>query len=138
MLSQVKLCSRCKAEKELSAFSKDKYHSSGHKSQCKVCAAGDFKAWRTENIEYARKADRILHYKRKYGLSQEHAEQLVENRNGQCLICQQEAPLVVDHCHVSGDVRGLICSACNSVLGYAKDNPQTLRNAIAYLETFYE
>lgn len=42
---------------------------------------------------------------------------------------------VIDHCHATGNVRGLLCMACNSMLGYAKDNIQTLSSAIQYLKT---
>lgn len=132
-----KNCSRCTVIKPIAEFSKDRQHSSGYKSACKVCARGDFVKWRTENLEYARRADRVGHYMRSYRLTQEQAEQLVENRVGPCAICTEVKPLVVDHCHTTGDVRGLVCSACNSVLGYAKDNTKTLLSAIAYLEDFY-
>ncbi|MBA3357418.1 MAG: hypothetical protein H0U18_16060 [Pyrinomonadaceae bacterium] len=42
--------------------------------------------------------------------------------------------LMVDHDHKTWAIRGLLCCRCNSVIGYAKDNPETLRNAISYLE----
>ena len=43
----------------------------------------------------------------------------------------------IDHCHTSGFIRGVLCRSCNVMLGYAKDNPQRLLNAIKYLEEFY-
>lgn len=42
--------------------------------------------------------------------------------------------LVVDHCHDSGKVRGLLCSGCNRALGYFRDSPTALRAAADYLE----
>ena len=51
-----------------------------------------------------------------------------------CPICGSEEPLVVDHDHSTQEVRGLICNNCNLVLGHAKDNIETLQNAIAYLQ----
>lgn len=57
-----------------------------------------------------------------------------------CKICLTTEPggkgLVfhVDHCHDSGKVRGLLCMACNIMLGKAQDNTETLRAAIKYLE----
>lgn len=134
---KTKPCSRCKIIKNISDFSKDKQHSSGYKSACKVCAKQDWITWRTVNLESARKTDRISHYVRKYGLSIEEATALVEDRTGLCKICANIVPLVVDHCHISGLVRGLICSSCNSVLGYSKDNINTLKASIKYLEDFY-
>ena len=42
--------------------------------------------------------------------------------------------LSVDHCHVTGNVRGLLCRACNLALGQFEDNIKTLNKAIKYLE----
>lgn len=133
-----KLCSRCKEFKPWSEFSKDKQHWSGHKSACKLCAVKDFKTWRASNLERARFNDKVSQYKSNYGLSHEDALSLAKNRTRLCKICGQIKPLVVDHCHVSGKVRGYICSACNSMLGYAQDNLNTLQKAIEYLKGHYE
>ena len=138
MSENTKTCSRCKTEKPMAAFSRDKQHFTGYKSACKVCASGDFKAWRKKNHQKAKLTDRVNHYIRSYGLSEKQARQLVADRTGICSICGNTTQLVVDHCHNTGRVRGLICSACNSVLGYAKDNINTLSKAIEYLEKFYE
>lgn len=43
-------------------------------------------------------------------------------------------PLAVDHCHVTGHVRGLLCMLCNTALGKLQDSPDLLRKAIEYLE----
>jgi hypothetical protein len=40
----------------------------------------------------------------------------------------------VDHCHSSGRVRGILCARCNSILGHSRDNIETLKAAIRYLE----
>lgn len=50
-----------------------------------------------------------------------------------CPICGADAPLVVDHDHVSGRVRGRICSKCNSGLGFFQDSPTNLERAAEYL-----
>ena len=41
-----------------------------------------------------------------------------------------------DHCHETNTPRGIICSGCNKALGFAKDNPDTLRAMIEYLEKY--
>lgn len=45
-----------------------------------------------------------------------------------------ESRLYVDHCHISNRVRGLLCRACNTMLGAARDRAETLRSGAAYLE----
>jgi hypothetical protein len=50
-----------------------------------------------------------------------------------CEICDMEANLVWDHDHATGKHRGWLCNACNKMLGFAKDNKNTLSKAIIYL-----
>ena len=51
-----------------------------------------------------------------------------------CPICEEVKPLVVDHSHDTGNVRGLICRECNLGLGNFYDNLKALANAITYLQ----
>jgi hypothetical protein len=54
-----------------------------------------------------------------------------------CAICGKTNPgsrrLHIDHCHTTNKTRDLLCGNCNRGLGYAKDNPNTLRAAACYL-----
>jgi hypothetical protein len=54
-----------------------------------------------------------------------------------CAICATDKPTrvgwVVDHCHSTGRVRGILCGNCNTALGMVKDNPETLLAAVTYL-----
>ena len=63
---------------------------------------------------------------------------MLAQQNGLCAICKRKPKkkLGVDHCHVTGVVRGLLCNKCNSGLGFYEDNPAFLRTATAYLEVF--
>ena len=62
-------------------------------------------------------------------------EVIVEMKRGQvCAICSTNEDLVIDHCHKTGVIRGILCQAHNKMLGFAKDDVQLLQNAIAYLQ----
>jgi hypothetical protein len=79
------------------------------------------------------------HYYKKYGLTQEEVIQMHEQRNFKCDICGNDTDhrydkLCVDHSHTTGNVRGLLCFSCNTLLGNAKDDIMILQNAIRYLE----
>lgn len=133
---QTKICKTCNVELELDNFSKGQGKYKLHNA-CKVCdAIRRRKQHASLSVEEkARRSEqqRIKEYKRIYNLPDDLAKQLANNREGVCKICNETKLLVVDHCHNTGEVRGLICSHCNSVLGYAKDNVKTLQSAIDYL-----
>jgi hypothetical protein len=80
-----------------------------------------------------------IRLKYKYGISMETYNEMFENQNGLCKICnykfgQKAADCYVDHDHKTLVVRGLLCQQCNTGLGNFKDNHQFLLNAIEYLE----
>lgn len=53
-----------------------------------------------------------------------------------CEICGSEKRICLDHCHETGNFRAWLCDLCNRTLGYAKDNPETLRKLATMLEEF--
>jgi len=132
-----KICKKCHQEFPLDGFSKG---NGKHKklNVCKGCDAlrrREYHAGLSEDQKAVKAiTQRISDYKRIYGLPEEFAKQLANNREGKCEICGHIKFLVVDHCHKSGVVRGLLCQQCNSVLGYAKDDISVLQNAINFLQ----
>ena len=86
------------------------------------------------------------HLKRTYGITTEDYYEILESQGNVCRICnksdnrkvkvgtEQFLPLFVDHCHTTGEVRGLLCSKCNSGLGMFGDNIDFLISAISYLK----
>lgn len=79
---------------------------------------------------------------KKYGLTQQQFAAILEKQGGRCAICRTDEWLPhVDHDHVTGQIRGLLCVNCNTLLGRAKDSVLALRQAIRYLgkaNTFWE
>lgn len=63
----------------------------------------------------------------------------VARQDFRCAICNCHLDVVnrphLDHCHVSGKIRGALCQACNWGLGQFQDAPERLKEAIAYLQT---
>jgi hypothetical protein len=83
---------------------------------------------------------RRKHLRREYGITPEEFENMLHSQNGQCAICgtfeadAKHRRLHVDHDHITGKVRGLLCGRCNMMLGYALENTMVLEAAIAYLK----
>lgn len=77
---------------------------------------------------------------KKYGLTLEQYNFMLEAQNNSCAICKEDKKTIrdwhVDHCHTTGKVRGILCHHCNLLLGNARDNKNTLYNAINYLNKY--
>lgn len=80
--------------------------------------------------------------KRLYGLSHEDYLQMLTKQNNKCAICctpiyeqtkDRQHVSHVDHCHITGKVRGLLCRPCNFGLGHFKDSLNLIRGASQYL-----
>lgn len=102
------------------------------------------KAWRKRNPD----KEKNIYLKKMYGITLDQYEQMSEAQGHVCAICKNKeasvdsmgAPrmLSVDHCHATGKIRALLCSACNKSLGGFKDDPALLRKAIEYVEKHHE
>ncbi len=68
---------------------------------------------RRENPEIIRERQRQCNY----GLKRGEYQRMHDGQHGRCLICDRHRDLVVDHCHVTGVVRGLLCRPCNAFMG---------------------
>lgn len=114
------------------------WDSRGHKNRkqfrCKACvAAGVKRSWHSKSREYQRDYD----LRRHYGISLAEYDKLYIDQRGRCAICDEAyGVLRVDHCHVSGKVRGLLCNGCNRGLGFFDDSAEKLYNAVRYLDGY--
>lgn len=76
----------------------------------------------------------------KYGITIDYVKSLLEKQQNSCAICKLSFTLTgryhVDHNHLNGQVRGLLCRNCNHLLGNARENTSMLSNAISYLKEY--
>lgn len=88
-------------------------------------------------LEERRKIKQDWDFMRLYGISRADFAVLLASQRGKCQICQTEPKRpVLDHCHTTNKIRGVLCAQCNSVLGMAHDNKAVLRRAAAYLDWY--
>ena len=112
------------------------------RTKCKACDAQDTRDRRKDpNVK---RRERNAHLQSMYGLTLDDYEACVGRQNDLCKICKEPSQdrqggnLVVDHCHITNEFRGLLCHPCNLMLGLARDNSQILRSAGDYLDEFHQ
>jgi hypothetical protein len=149
---KTKTCLTCKQ-----TLSLDNFSPSGNdgkfclKSHCKKCRA-KAEANRREDPEYKLRIKRYktdpknkrrtkdMALRRLFGISIKDYDKMFDNQKGLCAICLRKEPashvrtLAVDHCHITGRIRGLLCTPCNQGIGHLKDNIEILEKAIKYLK----
>jgi len=85
----------------------------------------------------AKRRERSAHLMRKYGMTIEEYDAMLEGQAGGCFICgrppREDISLHVDHDHATGKVRGILCFRCNNALADFGENPELLRKAASYV-----
>ena len=154
-MEATKKCCKCKVFKHVCEFTRDKTRHDGLNHYCKECNNAKRKTWNSENPDirkvYAsewkkKNSDKTSGYARKarYGLTREDYTAKLEAQGYKCECCDEPLTLGksrnthVDHDHESGQVRGILCRACNLMLGHARDNPEVLLKGATYLEAYQE
>lgn len=138
-----KECTSCHAVKPLDLFYKEKRRLNGRGAQCKICIADKNRRYFVASSDEYKEGRRLKYasgtyarnanYKKKYGLTLEDVRKMHADQMGLCAnrACGTEINVdlpkvhknkaVVDHCHTTGKVRGLLCFKCNTSLGLLED-----------------
>ena len=136
-------CKTCGVEKDLSEYRKKGTYTlkSGERkdyfcTNCTPCR---------NNISKIQRKERYPHHwiTNRYGVDLPTARYWYERSMTLCEICgtqweQGKDKLCIDHDHITGKLRGILCKHCNHVLGHAKEQIKILENAKAYLESHKE
>ena len=144
LLLETRVCRVCKKQKNLLdeyyLSRRDPTKKSSYSYECKECTV-------KRTVEYNREHStsvRSQYLKRNYGLTFEEFEAMLSDQDNCCAICKSTKPLGRqktfngDHHNKTGNVRGLLCSNCNTALGLVNDNIHTLKSMIQYLESHEE
>ena len=141
-------CTKCKEFKLAECFAKDNKKINKLTSHCKNCrnkARKEYsiknngydieksKEYRQNNVEKVKASNRNTKLKKAYGINQEQFLEMSKEQNNKCACCNKEKKLVVDHCHVSGKIRELLCGPCNTSLGLLNEDINILQNLIKYI-----
>lgn len=144
-----KICYVCEKSKPLDDFYKESRTIDGYQTRCKTCQRSSAQISYAENKprvlsrnkkKYSSEARRERTLKESYGIDLKDYNNMLEDQEGKCGICGGSDPkhtsgrFVVDHCHESGLVRGLLCGECNFMIGKSNDDIEILKKAITYLK----
>ena len=124
-----KRCPDCRLTKPLEEFPRNRNSKDGRHAYCKPC----HNARTAETRQRLYGGGRHYHLKRRYGIGADDFDRMVADQGGVCLICERPDPEHVDHDHVTGKVRGILCFNCNGGLGQFKDDIDALLAAATYL-----
>jgi hypothetical protein len=154
----MKKCTKCGEQKPLSEFSKKHSTKDGLQIQCKSCCCANYVSWLAKNPQQKQKC--ILRaaqwntknkekrsvivqkhgYKKRYGLTVEQKQAMIDSQDGKCAICKLDLEtthnICVDHCHKTNKVRGILCRKCNLGIGHLNDSIDILKAAQAYLKKY--
>ena len=126
-----KQCTMCQVVKPLEVFHRQKGGKHGRHSWCKDCCNSYYRVNRQRN--YSQEQKRRWHMKTRYGICSKRVDAMIAEQGNKCAICNKgDASLVVDHCHKSGRVRGMLCHACNIMLP-ALERKEWMDKATQYL-----
>lgn len=114
------------------------------KSQQKLRQTEKFKEYRRayKSTDKAKDARRNHLLKKNFGITLDTYHKMLEEQSSVCAICKKHTEkgvraLAVDHCHTTGNVRGLLCRFCNQAIGQFGDSEELLQNAITYLNKWH-
>ncbi len=132
-----KQCTNCLKLRQHRSFNKDMTKPDKLDSWCKFCRK-NYRAKNKMRIKNYRKkhskAFKGYQLKAKFGITIAEYEALASKQKHKCAICDERLKLVVDHCHKTEIIRGLLCNKCNVGLGHFKDDVKIIESAIKYLE----
>ena len=123
-------CPSCDSVKPRSDFGTRSGGRSGRVSYCYAC----FNRIKEESRQRVHGGSRNYHLRRRYGITAAEADAMREAQGGLCALCRERPAEHVDHDHLTGKVRGMLCSCCNQGLGNFRDRADVMRAAIAYLQ----
>jgi len=126
---RTKRCPACKTRKPLDQFPKNRSTRDGYAAYCKPCHNRQGRENKIKNHG----GTRHYHLKARYGITAADAERMLHSQDGRCAICHERPADHVDHDHLTGRVRALLCFNCNGGLGQFRDDPELLAAAIEYL-----
>ena len=134
-----RVCKDCKKVLPLECFSIRNHKTGNRRTDCRKCRSIYSSKQRAKPENYRKHKNQQLF--NAYGITFDEYESMLDAQDGVCAICREKCTtgrmLAVDHNHITGEVRGLLCRGCNQGIGLLKGDggSKLLFAAIKYLQT---
>jgi len=137
----MKVCKTCGEQKPIEDFPERYGYAGSRRPHCKPCYREYMRLSYHKNKykhPYNYEKDKNTKLLRSFGISLDDYNSMLVEQNGGCAICGttdtgKRNAFAVDHCHTTGEVRGLLCQNCNTAIGSLKDDENIMMNAINYI-----
>lgn len=141
------ICKKCKEDKPVDSFKKDSKYIRGYRNICKQCVAERQRTyWKNNPEQYEKHILRVKSYDAsrhkgsRHRIGADDFSEMLSKYDGKCWSCKTRDGSVVDHDHkccpgaysCGKCVRGILCGQCNTALGLLADNPEFIKNLLAY------
>ena len=132
------ICAECDTKKAKKWNSSNKEAHAGHERKHRTNNKNDVKANKARYVKKNPKNVKESQLKFNYGITLAEFDNMALQQNNSCAICEKLSSelivgLCVDHDHKTNKIRALLCSPCNSALGFIKDNPKIAIKMAEYL-----
>lgn len=132
-----KRCYSCGVNKPITEFSKNRTKKDGLQEYCKPCRSAHHQLKWKHRRPKATTEQKRRWLLSSYGLTTDSYNALLKAQSNRCAICHStdwgKPSPSIDHCHITGRVRGLLCNRCNRAMGMFRDNTDILFSAMKYL-----
>lgn len=144
-----KSCPACRLVKQAADFTIDRSRPDGLNKYCKPCQLQRGREYNERNPEKARARVRNLKQRKwdgvfvpripkedptKYRVDHGLFIRMTDEQGGLCALCGKKKKLVLDHCHITGKIRGLLCIRCNFALTQLTgDDPTEVDRVESYM-----
>ena len=136
-LKPTAVCTQCEQELPRKAFWARSRNKNGLQKVCIECTKASVQP---ERVQEVAKYKRDRHLLKQYGLTEADVDLMRQRQEYKCAVCdmhEAHAPrgrLYVDHSHMTGKVRKLLCHHCNVALGHLRDDRAILARLDQYLK----
>jgi len=112
-------------------------HTKAKNKYYQACKEKDPEYLKKHHLKYGKK-QRDYYLRKTYGITSEEYNVLFDKQKGRCAICDRpqselKHSLAVDHNHTTGELRGLLCSSCNTAIGSLRESTELFASALIYL-----